>query len=306
MYIQILIFYRVFALKRFRFNRKCFFSLAIAIIIVGQVTAESIDFTFTAIPDQDTVDLQERFSKIANYLTSQLGRPVKYVPVKSYSASVQAFKNNQVQLAWFGGLSGVQARLAVPNSRAIAQGKDDPNFMTYFIANTATNLSFTEHFPTGIVGKTFTFGSKSSTSGRLMPEYFIRQSLQKEPRLIFKRVGYSGDHTKTLELVQSGSYEIGAINYKVWQKAVLNGKVDSKRVQVIWRTPTYPDYNWTIRGDVDQTYGEGFSQKIQQALIQLTDPEILASFPRAGFIPADNSMFQTILDTAVEVGIIRQ
>ncbi len=291
---------------KFELGQKSFFLLVIVITIVCQVSAEITDFTFTAIPDQNTVDLQERFSKIAYYLTQKLDRPVKYIPVKSYSASVQAFKNNQVQLAWFGGLSGVQARLAVPNSQAIAQGRDDPNFITYFIANTNTGLSFTENFPTDIVGKTFTFGSKGSTSGRLMPEYFVRQALQKAPRLVFKRVGYSGDHTKTLALVQSGSYEVGAINYKVWQKAVSSGKIDAKRVQVIWRTPAYPDYNWTIRGDVDQTYGVDFSQKVQQALIQITDPEILDAFPRAGFIPADNSMFQPILDIAIEVGIIRQ
>lgn len=294
-------------LKMIKFGSGQFFLLLIIIITIAcQVSAEITIFTFTAIPDQNTVDLEERFSKIAYYLTQKLDRPVKYVPVKSYSASVQAFKNNQVQLAWFGGLSGVQARLAVPNSQAIAQGRDDPNFITYLIANTNTDLSFTENFPTNIVGKTFTFGSKGSTSGRLMPEYFIRQALQKAPRLVFRRVGYSGDHTKTLALVQSGSYEVGAINYKVWQKAVSSGKIDAKRVQVIWRTPAYPDYNWTIRGDVDQTYGVDFSQKVQQALIQITDPEILDAFPRVGFIPADNSMFQPILDIAIEVGIIRQ
>ena len=71
------------------------------------------EFKFTAIPDQDTARLQQRFDKVAEYLTEQLGFKVSYVPVKSYSASVQAFKNNDVQMAWFGGLSGVQARLAV-------------------------------------------------------------------------------------------------------------------------------------------------------------------------------------------------
>ena len=264
------------------------------------------DFTFTAIPDQDTTRLQERFGKIADYLSEKLGITVKYIPVKSYSASVQAFKNNEVQLAWFGGLSGVQARIAVPNSVAIAQGADDPDFISYFIANTSTGLSFSEEFPKAIADKTFTFGSKGSTSGRLMPEYFIREAFEgKAPREVFNRVGFSGDHSKTLALVQAGSYEVGAMNFKVWQKEVEAGKVDPKKVQVIWRTPSYPDYNWTIRGSVEETYGEGFIKKVQQALLDITDPAILSAFPRAQFIPADNSMYQSILDTAIEVGIIR-
>lgn len=270
------------------------------------VSAWGADFTFTAIPDQDTTRLEERFGKIADYLSEELGITVKYIPVKSYSASVQAFKNNEVQLAWFGGLSGVQARMAVPNSVAIAQGAEDPDFISYFIANTSTGLSFSEKFPKAIADKTFTFGSKGSTSGRLMPEHFIRQAFEgKAPRDVFKRVGFSGDHSKTLALVQAGSYEVGAMNYKVWLKEVEAGKVDPTKVQVIWRTPGYPDYNWTIRGSVDETYGEGFIKKVQGALLNITDPAILNAFPRAKFIPADNSMYQPILDTAIEVGIIR-
>ncbi len=283
--------------------------LMVTLLLVATVltiSAWGADFTFTAIPDQDTTRLEERFGKIADYLSEELGITVKYIPVKSYSASVQAFKNNEVQLAWFGGLSGVQARIAVPNSVAIAQGVEDPDFISYFIANTSTGLAFSEKFPKDIADKTFTFGSKGSTSGRLMPEFFIREAFEgKAPREVFKRVGFSGDHSKTLALVQAGSYEVGAMNFKVWLKEVEAGKVDPTKVQVIWRTPGYPDYNWTIRGSVEETYGEGFIKKVQGALLNITDPAILNAFPRAKFIAADNSMYQSILDTAIEVGIIR-
>ena len=151
------------------------FFLVVVFLITSAAPGWSKAFKFTAIPDQDTARLQERFGKIAAYLSDELGVAVEYVPVKSYSASVAAFKNNQVQLAWFGGLSGLEARLAVPGSKAIAQGEEDTRFVTYFIANTSTGLSFQAPFPDGIAGKTFTFGSKGSTSGRLMPEFYIRQ-----------------------------------------------------------------------------------------------------------------------------------
>jgi phosphonate transport system substrate-binding protein len=278
----------------------------VAIATLCATTSWSRELVFTAIPDQDTSRLEQRFGKIADYLSQELGIAVRYIPVKSYSASVQAFKNNEVQLAWFGGLSGVQARLGVPGSVAIAQGAEDPDFISYFIANTSTGLAFSETFPKGIADKTFTFGSKGSTSGRLMPEFFIREAFEKSPDDIFKRVGFSGDHSKTLALVQSGSYEVGAMNFKVWRKEVEAGKVDPTKVQVIWRTPPYPDYNWTIRGDVDKTFGDGFIKKVQQAITEVDDPAILGAFPRSSFISADNSMYQSILDTAIEVGIIRK
>jgi len=260
---------------------------------------------FTAIPDENSARLFQRFNKIANYLEGELGVKVKYVPVKSYSASVAAFKNNQVQLAWFGGLSGVKARRAVVGSQAIAQGAEDQQFKTYIIANTTTGLSFSDQFPSGIAGKTFTFGSKGSTSGRLMPEYFVRQYFEKSPRKIFRRVGFSGDHSKTIDLVQSGAYQVGAVNYKSWENEVKAGKIDPQKVQVIWVTPEYPDYNWTIRNDVDKHFGKGFVSKVQQVLLNMTDPDLLSSFPRSSFIKADNSMYQPILDTGMEIGILR-
>ena len=261
-------------------------------------------FRFTAIPDENTARLKQRFDKGAAYLSRELGIPVDYIPVKSYSASVVAFKNNEVQLAWFGGLSGVKARRAVKGAVAIAQGTEDMEFVTYFIANASTGIGKSNAFPTEVEGRPFTFGSKGSTSGRLMPEFFIRMYLGKPPLKVFKRVGFSGDHSKTLALVQSGSYEVGALNYKVWQNEMAAGNVDTSRVRIIWKTPPYPDYNWTIRGDVEEKFGEGLIEKVQRVFLDMKDTDLLGSFPRSGFIRADNAMYGPILDTAIEVGII--
>lgn len=268
------------------------------------INAQAQTLRFTAIPDENTARLKERFDKVATYLSEQLEITVEYVPVKSYAASVAAFKNNEVQLAWFGGLSGVQARRAVPGAQAIAQGEEDTQFITYFIANKSTGIYPTKAFPKAIKGHTFTFGSKGSTSGRLMPEFYIRQHFNASPDDIFSRVGFSGDHSKTIALVQSGSYEIGATNYKVWENELAAGTIDTTKVRIIWQTPTYPDYNWSIRGDVNKTFGANFIAKVQKALIDMDDPDLLNSFPRSKFIKADNSMYEPILKTAVEIGII--
>lgn len=275
---------------------------ALALLGIAALTAAT-PFRFTAIPDQDVTRLTERFGAVATYLEEQLGMPVEYVPVKTYAASVEAFKRGDVQLAWFGGLSGVQARLAVPGSQAIAQGVEDPAFHSYFIANTSAGITPSEgELPAAIRGKTFTFGSKGSTSGRLMPEFFIRQGFDAAPEEVFARVGYSGDHSRTIELVQTGAYEVGAVNYKVYETELAAGTIDPELVQLIWKTPPYVDYNWTIRGDVDPALIE----RVTSALLGMTDEALLARFPRQGFIPAANEDYQTIEDVAVDVGIIRR
>jgi phosphonate transport system substrate-binding protein len=256
-------------------------------------------FVFTAIPDQDETRLVERFTRVAEYLQAKLGVPVKYLPVKSYPAAVTAFTNNQVQLAWFGGFTGVQARRQVPGSDAIAQGAEDVAFKSFVIANTATGLKPGREFPREIAGKSFTFGSRASTSGRLMPEYFIRKEFGgRGPEEIFSRVGFSGDHSRTLQLVQSGAYEVGVLDYTVWELERKAGKIDPSQVTVIWETPTYPDYQWTVRGDVDGRFGAGFKEKLRSALLVIEDPEILRQFARSKFIPSKNSDYGPIEEVA--------
>lgn len=279
-------------------------ALCLLLAAIGNANAHSDTFIFTAIPDQDETRLQTRFQKVAEYLEDKLGVHVKYIPVKSYAAAVTAFRNNEVQLAWFGGLSGVKARSLVKGSHAIAQGYEDQFFETYFIANSSTGLSASDDFPKEIAGKNFTFGSKGSTSGRLMPEFYIRQHLKKAPSEVFNHVGFSGNHSKTIELVQAGAYEVGAVNFKVWQQAVADGKVDADKVKVIWKTPTYPDYQWSIRGDVNKRFGRNFEQKVQKALLNMKDKDLLAAFPRQSFVKADNAFYQPIKDTAQAIGLI--
>lgn len=272
------------------------------LLLPAWVQAET--FVFTAIPDQDESQLQQRFGKVANYLSEQLGVDVQYIPVKSYAAAITAFRNNQVQLAWFGGLSGVQARRLVPGSVALAQGYEDQYFKTYFIAHKDAGIAPAETLTAAMKGKTFTFGSKGSTSGRLMPEFYLREQFSVAPKDIFTRVGFSGDHSRTIAQVQSGAYQLGAVNYAVWESELAKGKIDESKVKVIWTTPTYPDYQWTVRGDVDQLYGEGFKNKVRDALLNMKGTDLLASFPRKSFVAASNEDYAPIEATAKAIGLL--
>jgi phosphonate transport system substrate-binding protein len=277
---------------------------AIAGIFVSPAYAKP--FVFSAIPDDNEARLRERFDKVAAYIGKEMGVEMKYIPVKTYAASVTAFKNDQVQMAWFGGLSGLQARLAVPGSLAIAQGIEDKEFVSYFIANASLGLKESAQLPDAIKGKTFTFGAKDSTSGRLAPDYYLRERFKTVPEKIFSSVGFSGDHSKTIALVQSGAYDVGAVNFTVWDLNVKEGKVDQSKVVVIWKTPKFQDYNFSVRGDVDKNYGEGFTAKLTKVILDIKDPDILSAFPRKGFIPVKNSDYNGLQEVAQSIGLLDQ
>lgn len=264
-----------------------------------------------AIPDQDPEQLQRLYSQLADYLEAELGVPVEYKPVTDYAAAVTAFKVGDLDLVWFGGLTGVQARLQVEGAKAIAQRDIDEKFQSVFIANVNSGLS--EIKDPSELGRlkdhTFTFGSESSTSGRLMPQYFLQQA---EVSLEDFRgeVGFSGNHDTTLKLVEAGTYEAGALNAQVWEKRLAEGTVDLSKVKVIWRTPTYYDYHWVLSPEVEARYGAGFAEKVQAALTSLDSSvpeqkEILELFGAAQFIPTQNENYAQIEAVGRQIGKIQ-
>ncbi len=264
-----------------------------------------------AIPDQDPERLQRLYGKVTAYLSQELGVPVEYKPVTDYTAAVTAFKVGDLDLVWFGGLTGTQARLQVPGAEAIAQRDIDEKFHSVFIANKASGLKpiSDANGLTELKGHTFTFGSESSTSGRLMPQYFLKQA-GVELQDFKGQVGFSSSHDATLKLVEAGTYDAGVLNEQVWQSRVKSGEVNLDKLAVIWRTPAYYDYHWVINPQVEQRYGEDFPQKVQAALVKL-DPkvpeqkEILDLFGAEKFIPTQNSNYAKIEAVGREIGKIK-
>ncbi len=263
---------------------------------------------FSAIPGENSSEMIEKFGLVAEHLAAELGVPVEYSHVSDYGASVEAFKNGDVQLAWFGGLTGVRARRAVPGAAAIAQGRIDPKFRSYIIANPSSGLQPNqEAFPLELEGKTFTFGDESSTSGRLMPEYFLREATGKSPAEFFgAEMSFSGNHDRTWQLVQDGSFDAGVLSYVTYDQRVAEGKIDPERCFIVWRTPDYPDYSWHARPDLDERFGAGFTDRLRKALIAIDDPVLLGAMMREdGLIPASNEDFDALEGLAEELDLVR-
>lgn len=265
--------------------------------------------TFSAIPGEEDTKLTEKFTKFGDYLAKELGIEVKYRAATNYGASVRMFEKGEIQLAWFGGLTGVQARHKVDGARAIAQGAEDPNYFSYFIANADAGITPSEDrnvFPSGLEGKSFTFGSQRSTSGRLMPEHFIRTMAGKSPKELFgSDPQFSGKHNLTAKYVESGKVQVGALSYKTYDKMVKKGELDPAKAVVIWKTPFYADYNFTAHPKLEEMFGEGFIEKLQAAILAYDDKDVLDNgFQRSKLISAENEDFAKIKELAEQLGFL--
>lgn len=257
------------------------------------------------IPDQEVAVLEERFGGLAEILSERLDVPVEYTPSTDYSALVTAFRNGDVQLGWFGGLTGVQARLATDGADAIAQRPIDTEFESVFVVN----RDVAAETLTDLEGLTFTFGSESSTSGHLMPRFFLREAGVDAAADFDGPPSFSGSHDRTWKLVESGAFEAGALNAAVWDRAVEEDQVDTDAVRVIRRTDPYYDYHWVAHPRLDDLYGEGFTERLRETLLELStdDPEaaeVLELFQADEFIATSNENYEPIEQVARDLGLI--
>jgi phosphonate transport system substrate-binding protein len=255
----------------------------------------------SAIPDEAPTELQRKFAPLGKYLEAQTGMKVSFVPVSDYAAVVESLAMKKIDMAWLGGFTFVQAKLRTNGTAIpIVQREEDAKFTSKFITADPNIKALAD-----LKGKTFAFGAPSSTSGSLMPRYFLQQA-GLNPEKDFKNVAFSGAHDATVAFVAAGKADAGVLNASVWEKLVEQKKVDTAKVRVFATTPTYFDYNWTVRGDLDPA----LVKKLADAFLKL-DPnnpehkEIMALQRTSKFIPTKKENYDGIEQAAHAAGLLK-
>lgn len=227
-------------------SRRPLAAAAVLLLLAGPGLARAAELRVSAIPDEAPTELLRKFEPLGAYLRGATGLEVRFVPVTDYAATVEGLAAGKLDLVWYGGFTFVQARRRTGNALPLVQRAEDASFHSKFIvgaASRATTLA-------DLKGGSFAFGAVSSTSGHLMPRYFLLEA-GIEPDRDFARVAYSGAHDVTARWVEAGKVDAGVLNESIWQKLVDEKKIDLARVRVLATTPGYHDYNWTVRGDLD-------------------------------------------------------
>ncbi len=274
--------------------------IAAAILMPGIGRAQPV-LRVSAIPDEAPTELQRKFKPLGNYLEQKLGMKVEFTPVTDYAASVEGLVNHKLDLVWFGGFTFIQAKIR-SNGKVIplVQREEDEKFKSVFITTDKSINKLQD-----LKGKTFAFGSESSTSGHLMPRsYLLKASINPDTDL--KRIAFSGAHDATAAAVAGGKVDAGVLNISVWEKLVSQHRIDPKAVRVFYTTPGYYDYNWTVRSDMDPA----LRKKLTDAFLSLSnnDPqgkEILALQQTARFIPTSAANYTSIEAAARNAGLIK-
>ena len=200
----------------------------------------------SSIPDESITELHKKFLPLTEYLETKTKLKVEFFSVTNYSSVVEALSQGKVDMAWLGGLTYVQAKIrSNGNVEPVIQRVKDSLFTSVFITHVDNEIKILED----LKNKSFSFGSPSSTSGHLMPRFFLeKQNIN--PEEYFSEIGYSGAHDATIFSVLGKKVSAGALNSLVWEKFVRENPKKAKKLSVFFTTPEYYDYNWTLRKDL--------------------------------------------------------
>ena len=234
------------------------------------------------------------------YLAASSGLETRLVVPADYVDAVRLFREKEIDLAYFGGLTFLQAHKhygALPLvMRAI-----DTRFTSWFLVRPELAQLELSDFR----DRKFSFGDKMSTSGHLMPRHFLLSEWEIEPENFFAEVSYSGAHDKTAIQVRDGVVDVGAVNTAIVNKMLADGRLQPDDLHVLWQTPPYPDNVWSVQAYLD----EALKTKLRDAFLGL-DPadsrhaEILQNLRAESYLPASAADFSDLDKIARNLGLL--
>lgn len=198
------------------------------------------------LPDQSKDTLLSQYQILLDYLESETSLEFDLSVPADYAALVDQFNTGRIDLAWFGGLTFTQAERR-SQAEPLALRDVDLQFTSCYLVNASDTRTSIADF----AGEDFGFGPDLSTSGHLMPRFFMTDD-GFNPESHFASIRHSAGHDQTATWVANGTVAIGVANCIVVQSLFENGSLDSNDIRIIETTPPYSDYVWAVRSSLDE------------------------------------------------------
>lgn len=253
------------------------------------------------LPDQAKARLLVKYEPLVEYLERTTGLDFQLSIPDDYADLVEQFDEGSIDLAWFGGLTYMQAS---QKSQAVALAfRDiDLEFTSCYLAKSGDPRKTIGEF----AGEPFSFGPELSTSGHLMPRYFMtKEGL--DPERFFGSVRHSAGHDQTAHWVNDGTVVLGVSNCLIVRSLLESGELSHDDIRIVETTAPYPDYVWAAHTSMN----ESTRQALLDAFLGL-DPTIaeqrviLRSQGANAYLPAGLSDFALVRTAAIQAGVLAQ
>lgn len=251
------------------------------------------------IPTTDPGKIVRESQPFISYLEKETGAKVELTVPTNYAAVVEAVANDRVDIAYFGGFTYVQAS-ARAGIVPLVQREGDQAFHSKFITQPSSSI----HSLSDLKGHSFAFGDVNSTSGHLMPVYFMRQ--QGVDRAVIEKAVYTGGHDATALAVANGKVDAGAMDELVFTRMIKEGKLNESQVRVFYTTPPFFDYVWAARKGLDPAISEAFANTLLGLDPQNSEQKrILQLLNAIKYVRARDSNYDPLRQAAKDEGLLK-
>jgi len=251
------------------------------------------------IPTTDPGKLIRDSQAFVSYLQEVTGRKVELNVPTNYAAVVEAAVNDKVDIAYFGGFTYVQATRRA-GVKPLVQRDIDQKFRSVFVTQTNSRIKSLGD----LNGHSFAFGDVNSTSGHLMPSYFMREA--KVDAAVVERAFYTGGHDATALAVANKKVDAGAMDELVFVRMMKKGEITDAQVRVFYTTPPFFDYVWAGRKDLDAKIGEDFAKAMIGLDTKRPEHKAILDFLNAAqFVRADDSNYDRLREAAKADGLLK-
>jgi phosphonate transport system substrate-binding protein len=251
------------------------------------------------IPTTDPGKMLRNAQPLVDYLEKKTGTKIVMTIPTNYAAVVEAMANDQVDIAHFGGFTFVQIS-ARAGAKPLVQREQDQKFHSLFITQPNSGINSLKD----LNGRTFAFGDVNSTSGHLMPEYFMRDA--KVNTKVIETALYTGGHDATALAVANKKVDAGAMDENVFQTMMKTGKITDKQVKVFWTTPPFLDYVWAARKGLDPKIAESFATALLELDAQKPEHKAILDFLSATkYVRAKDTDYTKLRQAARDAGLLK-
>jgi phosphonate transport system substrate-binding protein len=276
--------------------------LAILLILTAGCSSKKADTAtlhLSMIPTTDPGKIIRESKPFVEYLEKEMGVKVELTVPTNYAAVVEAVASDRVDIAYLGGFTYVQAS-ARAGATPLVQREKDQSFHSVFITQPDSPI----HSLSDLKGHTFAFGDVNSTSGHLMPAYFMHQ--QGVDQSVIDKATYTGGHDATALAVANKKVDAGAMDEQVFARMIKDGKLRESQVRVFYTTPPFFDYVWAARRGLDHGSADAFAN----AMLKLNQagPEqqpILQLLNASNYVRAVDSSYDPLRQAAKDAGLLK-
>lgn len=226
----------------FNHIKKLAFALLVAVTAQNAAFAEEVKkLNFGIISTDSTQVLRNTWTPFLEDMSKKMGIEVKPFFASDYAGIIQAMRFNKVDVAWYGNKSAIEA-VDRSGGEVFAQTVDvegNPGYWSLLLTHKDSKLNSVEDVIKFKSELTFGNGDPNSTSGFLVPSYYVFAKNNLDPKKAFKRVTNANHETNALS-VANQKVDFATNNTENLRRIEEKFPEKHKNIKVIWKSPLIP------------------------------------------------------------------